>query len=214
MPTPVVKTMSKEAGVSVNTGEKRWQEAKQKTPPEVDDKWAYTMGIFKRMMGQHESTKLVGSYNDFIQESIDEGYISELDIIRQESSSLQDFIKNAKAEFPKIANMKDADEFLEEIWNISSLDESVNKVSLKNTKYIKTFENFISEDYARVHPNPGMNVGGMGPIVIPEVGVYNSTGSGDMPAPYSTSDRKLKKQMKKGAMPVSRMSNKDERKKD
>jgi len=33
MPTPVVKSMSKEAGVSVKTGEKRWQEAKKKTPP-------------------------------------------------------------------------------------------------------------------------------------------------------------------------------------
>jgi hypothetical protein len=56
-----------------------------------------------------------------------EGYMSELDLIRQESSSLQDFIKKAKAEFPKIAKMKDADEFLKEIWNVSaSMNENIN----------------------------------------------------------------------------------------
>lgn len=66
-----------------------------------------------------------------------------------------------------------------------------------------SFDNFIKEDYARVHPNPGMNVGGMGPIVIPEVGAYGATGSGDIPAPYSARDSKMmKKGKKKGVMPI------------
>ena len=42
--------------------------------------------------------------------------MSELDIIRQESKNLQQFIVDAKKEFPQIAKMLDADEFLEEVW--------------------------------------------------------------------------------------------------
>ena len=47
---------------------------------------------------------------------INESYMSELDIIRQESKNLQQFIVDAKKEFPQITKMKDADDFLEEIW--------------------------------------------------------------------------------------------------
>jgi hypothetical protein len=62
----------------------------------------------------------------------------------------------------------------------------------------------LNEDYARVHPNPGMNVGGMGPVVIPEVGHFGATGSGDIPAPYSKKDKELmKKGKKKGVTPIS-----------
>ena len=69
--------------------------------------------------------------------------------------------------------------------------------------FTTSYEKFINEDYARVHGNPGMNVGGMGPIVVPEVGNYASTGSGDVPAPYSSRDKKLMKRgKKKGVMPV------------
>ena len=77
-----------------------------------------------------------------------------------------------------------------------------DKVAKEN--FIETsFDSFINEDYARVHPNPGMNVGGMGPIVIPEVGPYGATGSGDIPAPYSARDSKMmKKGKKKGVMPI------------
>jgi hypothetical protein len=78
---------------------------------------------------------------------------------------------------------------------------------MRHIKYVKTFEQFINEDYARVHTNPGMNVGGMGPVVIPEVGVYGSTGSGDIPAPYSTDDTELKKRKKKGVIPVTTIKN-------
>jgi hypothetical protein len=68
---------------------------------------------------------------------------------------------------------------------------------------ITSYEKFLNEDYARVHPNPGMNVGGMGPIVIPEVGPFGTTGSGDIPAPYSSRDKKLMKRgKKKGVMPI------------
>jgi hypothetical protein len=67
----------------------------------------------------------------------------------------------------------------------------------------------VNEDYARVHPNPGMNVGGMGPVIVPEVGHFGATGSGDVPAPYSKKDKELmKKGKKKGVMPVSFTPNK------
>lgn len=49
-----------------------------------------------------------------------EGYMSELDIIRQESKNLQDFIKKAKAEFPDIAQMKEADVFLHDLWEMGN----------------------------------------------------------------------------------------------
>jgi hypothetical protein len=76
---------------------------------------------------------------------------------------------------------------------------STKHKGLPETKenYVPTFESFINEDYARVHPNPGMNVGGMGPIVVPEIGHFGATGSGDIPAPYSTKDKKLMKMGKK-----------------
>lgn len=83
---------------------------------------------------------------------------------------------------------------------------STKHKGLPDTKesFVPTFESFINEDYARVHPNPGMNVGGMGPIVIPEVGPYGTTGSGDVPAPYSKKDKELmKKGKKKGVTPIS-----------
>lgn len=70
--------------------------------------------------------------------------------------------------------------------------------------FVPTFESFLNEDYARVHPNPGMNVGGMGPVLMPEMGPYGTTGSGDMPAPYSAKDKKLMKMgKKKGVMAIS-----------
>jgi hypothetical protein len=137
MPTPLVKKYAKEAGVTTKKAEKRWEEAKEKTPKGVDNKWAYTTSVFKKMMGENEN----------------------------------------------------------------------------KSNYVKTFEQFINEDYARVHPNPGMNVGGMGPIIIPEVGVYNSTGSGDIPAssPASTSDTELKKKTKKGVVPITYTKSKNKK---
>lgn len=48
-----------------------------------------------------------------------EGYMSELDIIRQESKTVDEFIKNAKKEFPEIAKMKEADVFLHDLWRLS-----------------------------------------------------------------------------------------------
>ena len=83
---------------------------------------------------------------------------------------------------------------------------STKHKGLPETKenYVPTYESFVNEDYARVHPNPGMNVGGMGPIVIPEVGPYGTVGSGDVPAPYSKKDKELmKKGKKKGVTPIS-----------
>ena len=80
---------------------------------------------------------------------------------------------------------------------------STKHSDMKKEHAITSYERFLNEDYAQVHPNPGMNVGGMGPIVVPEVGNFNSTGSGDIPAPYSSRDKKLMKRgKKKGVMPI------------
>jgi hypothetical protein len=48
-----------------------------------------------------------------------EGYMSELDILRQESKTVEEFIKKAKQEFPEIKNMKEADLFLHDLWRLS-----------------------------------------------------------------------------------------------
>lgn len=68
-----------------------------------------------------------------------EGYMSELDIIRQESKTVDDFIKNAKKEFPQIAKMKDADIFLRDLWEMGkqmkeSVDEAFNFSLTSNAK--------------------------------------------------------------------------------
>jgi hypothetical protein len=47
---------------------------------------------------------------------LNEGFMSELDIIRQESKDVKDFIKNALQEYPQL---KGEEKFLEEIWNTS-----------------------------------------------------------------------------------------------
>ena len=47
-----------------------------------------------------------------------EGYMSELDIIRQESKTWQEFADKAKKKFPQIAKMKDADIFLHDLWEM------------------------------------------------------------------------------------------------
>lgn len=62
--------------------------------------------------------KHIKTYESFL----NEGFMSELDIIRQESKSAEEFIKKAKQEFPEIAKMKDAEEFLTSIWDISTED--------------------------------------------------------------------------------------------
>jgi DNA mismatch repair ATPase MutS len=54
------------------------------------------------------------------EESVTEGYMSELDIIRQESKNLQEFIKKAKTEFPQISQMKEADVFLHDLWEMGN----------------------------------------------------------------------------------------------
>lgn len=55
-----------------------------------------------------------------------EGYMSELDIIRQESKTWQEFADKAKKEFPQIAKMKEADIFLHDLWEMGKqIKESV-----------------------------------------------------------------------------------------
>lgn len=73
--------------------------------------------------------KKLHTFEEFVNESrkVDEGFMSELDITRQESKTLNDFIKNAKSDFKEIAKMKDADEFLKELWD---LGKQMNEDSL------------------------------------------------------------------------------------
>jgi hypothetical protein len=49
-----------------------------------------------------------------------EGYMSELDILRQESKTVEEFVKKAKQEFPEIKKMKEADVFLNDLWSLSN----------------------------------------------------------------------------------------------
>ena len=102
---------------------------------------------------------------------------------------------------------KDASEQVKKLADSMTLKQLKDFASTKHSEMKEhvaaSYEKFINEDYARVHGNPGMNVGGMGPIVVPEVGPYGTTGSGDVPAPYSKRDKELfKKGKKKGVMPI------------
>ena len=102
---------------------------------------------------------------------------------------------------------KDASQKVKDLAKNMTLKQLKDFASTKHSEmkedFALTYEKFINEDYARVHPNPGMNVGGMGPIVIPGSGPFGVKGSGDIPAPYSSRDKKLMKSgKKKGVMPI------------
>lgn len=66
MPSALVKKYAEKSGTSVEKAEERWKEAKDKAGEKFKHGskrfWAYTTGIFKRMMG--ESEKL--SFSDFL----------------------------------------------------------------------------------------------------------------------------------------------------
>lgn len=52
MPTAYIKKLAKEGKGSVAELEKKWEEAKKEAKgSDATDKWAYTMGIFKKMIG-------------------------------------------------------------------------------------------------------------------------------------------------------------------
>lgn len=68
-----------------------------------------------------------------------EGYMSELDIIRQESKTIQEFIKKAKEEFPEIAKMKEANVFLNDLWQLS---QDIKEGFVKNYGQKMTLEDF------------------------------------------------------------------------
>jgi hypothetical protein len=72
-------------------------------------------------------------------QSTNEGYMSELDIIRQESRTVQEFIKKAKEEFPEIAKMKEADVFLNDLWRLS---QDIKEGFVKNYGQQMTQEDF------------------------------------------------------------------------
>lgn len=57
MPANVVKSYAKDKGISVEKAEERWEKAKEQAKKEGHkegsvDFYKYTMGIFKRMMGE------------------------------------------------------------------------------------------------------------------------------------------------------------------
>lgn len=65
--------------------------------------------------------KAVKPVLDSIDESIKEGFMSDLDIIRQESKTARDFIKKAISSYP---SLKGGESWLEELWTSSkSIDE-------------------------------------------------------------------------------------------
>jgi hypothetical protein len=55
-----------------------------------------------------------------------EGFMSSLDLIAQDAKNLEDFKKKAKRDFPQIAKLDGADEWLEEIYS-QAVKESVNE---------------------------------------------------------------------------------------
>ena len=55
-----------------------------------------------------------------------EGFMSSLDLIAQDAKNLEDFKKKAKRDFPQIAKLEGADEWLEEIYS-QAIKESVNE---------------------------------------------------------------------------------------
>jgi len=64
--------------------------------------------------------KHIHTFESFLKDETDvklnEGFMSELDIIRQESKDVNDFIKNALQEYPQL---KGEEKFLEDVWNTS-----------------------------------------------------------------------------------------------
>lgn len=72
-------------------------------------------------------------------QSTNEGYMSELDIIRQESRTVQEFVKKAKEEFPEIAKMKEADVFLNDLWRLS---QDIKEGFVKHYGQQMTLEDF------------------------------------------------------------------------
>ncbi len=57
-----------------------------------------------------------------------EGFMSSLDLIAQDAKDLADFKKKAKRDFPQIAKLEGADEWLEEIYS-QAIKESVNEAT-------------------------------------------------------------------------------------
>jgi hypothetical protein len=78
---------------------------------------------------------------------MNEGYMSELDIIRQQSKTVDEFVKNAKREFKEIAKMKDADEFLKELWQIAEDMNESRSLTREDNIYIRGIE-FMEKKYA------------------------------------------------------------------
>lgn len=64
MPTAYVKKLAKKKKMSISEVEERWQKAKKlsKERKGKRDNWAYTMGIFKKMMKES-----VLNFKDFIE---------------------------------------------------------------------------------------------------------------------------------------------------
>jgi hypothetical protein len=66
--------------------------------------------------------KHINTFESFLYE----GFMSSLDLIAQDAKNLEDFKKKAKRDFPQIAKLDGADEWLEEIYS-QAIKESVNE---------------------------------------------------------------------------------------
>lgn len=64
MPTAYVKKLAKKKKMSISEVEERWQKAKKlsKKRKGKRDNWAYTMGIFKKMMKE----SIIKKFDEFI----------------------------------------------------------------------------------------------------------------------------------------------------
>lgn len=96
--------------------------------------------------------KHIQTYESFINESVNEGFMSELDIIRQESKTLQEFIKKSISEYPPL---KGEEKFLEDMWNASAeLDESKDE----NKPYFKGIsKSTAAKKKAQMHKQADMD---------------------------------------------------------
>ena len=184
------------------------------------DSYEYTVDFEDRGNGEYEVEYFVEPNDDTDNEFIVTNENTPFRILATVGNICKEFIKDNKVQML--------------VWSPSFTDalgkENSKKATQRNTLY-KLLAKFINpvaeveydgklykmdvsklnEDYARVHPNPGMNVGGMGPVIMPEMGPYGTTGSGDMPAPYSAKDKKLMKMgKKKGVTAISFTPNKFE----
>lgn len=76
------------------------------------------------------------TFEEFVNESLNEGVISNLQIIAQDAGSFEQFVKDAIKEYPKLSKGKGAETWLREIY-----DEAVNESTNILFEKVVTIEN-------------------------------------------------------------------------